>query len=104
MARLIGVFGGTFDPPHIGHLILADSARAVYDPPLEKILWVLAADPPHKIGNPITPVDIRVEMVLAAIAGSPHFAVSKADMDRPGPHYSVDMLEWLRQRITEKIE
>jgi len=96
MAGLIGVFGGTFDPPHIGHLILAGEAQAALD--LERVLWVVTAWPPHKPEEPISPVERRVEMVQAAIAGGPAFELSRADIDRPGPHYAVDTVRWLRQR------
>lgn len=96
MAGLIGIFGGTFDPPHLGHLILADQALNGLGERLEKILWVVAADPPHKPDEPLSPVDQRVAMVQAAIAGNPDFEISFADIQRPGPHYSVDLLRLLR--------
>lgn len=96
MAGLTGVFGGTFDPPHIGHLVLASEAQAALD--LERVLWVLTAQPPHKPDEPISPVTIREEMVRSAIAGVPAFEFSRADIDRPGPHYAVDTIRWLNQR------
>ncbi|MEW6568755.1 MAG: nicotinate-nucleotide adenylyltransferase [Chloroflexota bacterium] len=96
MAGLIGVFGGTFDPPHIGHLVLASEARAALG--LERVLWVVTAQPPHKPYEPITPVDIRLEMVEAALAGNAAFEPSRAEIDRPGPHYAVDTLRWLNER------
>ncbi|MBI4771423.1 MAG: adenylyltransferase/cytidyltransferase family protein [Chloroflexi bacterium] len=61
----IGVFGGTFDPPHSGHLRLVEAARTQLK--LDKVLWVLTADPPHKIENHISPVADRLAMVLATI-------------------------------------
>lgn len=96
MARLTGVFGGTFDPPHHGHRILADEARHAFG--LEKVLWVVTALPPHKPGRPISPIEVRVQMVQAAIAGDPGFELSRADIDRPGPHYTLDTLRWLSDR------
>jgi nicotinate-nucleotide adenylyltransferase len=93
---LIGVFGGTFDPPHLGHLILADEGRWVLG--LEKVLWVVTADPPHKPEWPVSPIEARVAMVEAAISGDPYFELSRADIDRPGPHYAVGTLEWLAER------
>lgn len=90
MAQL-GVLGGTFDPPHIGHLILAEVARTSLD--LETVLWVVAADPPHKQGQVLTPVVHRLQMVGLAIQNNPAFRLSTADIDRPGPHYTVDMLK-----------
>ena len=96
MARLIGVFGGTFDPPHLGHLILADEARCALH--LERVLWVVTAQPPHKPDRPISPVETRVAMVAAAIEGDPGFELSAADMDRPGPHYAEGTLDWLSEQ------
>ncbi len=86
----IGILGGTFDPPHIGHLILSEVARDSLD--LEWVLWVVAADPPHKQGLPVTSVAHRLEMVRLATAGNDSFQVSTVDVDRPGPSYTVDTL------------
>jgi len=94
MAGLIGVFGGTFDPPHLGHLILAEAGRQALG--LDRVLWVVTAQPPHKPKEARTPVDTRLALVEAAIAGNPGFQVSRADVDRPPPHYAVGTLEWLR--------
>lgn len=96
MARLIGVFGGTFDPPHFGHLRLAGEARRTLL--LEKVLWVVTAFPPLKPNPPIASIDLRLEMVRAALDGEPAFELSLADVDRPAPHYAVGTLEWLRAR------
>jgi nicotinate-nucleotide adenylyltransferase len=96
MARLTGVFGGTFDPPHRGHLTLAEKAQPALD--LDRVLWVVTAQPPHKPGEPITPVEHRVAMVEAAIRGHPGFELSWADIERPAPHYAVDTLRWLSDR------
>lgn len=95
MDRLIGVFGGTFDPPHLGHLILADEGRSALA--LDKVLWVVAGQPPHKRDLTITGVDQRLEMVRAAITGNPSFEASRADIDRPAPHYTTGTLRWLRE-------
>ncbi|OGT28414.1 MAG: nicotinate (nicotinamide) nucleotide adenylyltransferase [Gammaproteobacteria bacterium RBG_16_66_13] len=96
MAGLTGVLGGTFDPPHLGHRILADEARFQLD--LDRVLWVVTAQPPHKPDVRLSPADVRAEMVVAAVGGDPHFEVSRADLDRPGPHFSVDTLAWLSSR------
>lgn len=93
---MIGVFGGTFDPPHLGHLVLADEGRAACG--LSRVLFVVTGQPPHKPHEPISPLDARLAMVEAAIAGNPSFVISRADIDRPGPHYAVDTLRWLAGR------
>lgn len=93
----LGVLGGTFDPPHYGHLILAEQAREQLA--LDRVLWVPAADPPHKQGKPITAVEHRVEMVTFAIAGNPAFQLSSVDISRAGPHYTLDMLHLLREQF-----
>ena len=93
----IGVFGGTFDPPHIGHQILGMEA---YDElRLDQLYWVLAPQPPHKLGMRITPLDIRIEMVQAAIDEDRIFKFSSADIDRPGPHYVVDTMRTFRSQF-----
>jgi len=101
MAGLTGVFGGTFDPPHLGHLILADEARMSLG--LERVLWVVTGDPPHKSDRMISPAALRWEMVQAAIGDTPAFERSSVDLDRPGPHYAVDTLEALRRQGHERL-
>lgn len=91
----LGVLGGTFDPPHCGHLILAEQAREQFS--LDCVLWVPAADPPHKQGRPITPVRHRLEMLSLAIADNPAFELSLVDVSRPGPHYTADMLALIQE-------
>jgi nicotinate-nucleotide adenylyltransferase len=82
------LFGGTFDPPHLGHLILAECA--IDGLALSQVLFILAADPPHKRDQPISSVEHRLAMLQLAIADNPRFTLSRIDLDRPGPHYSVD--------------
>jgi nicotinate-nucleotide adenylyltransferase len=89
----IGIFGGTFDPPHLGHLILAAEARAQFG--LDRLLWVLTPDPPHKQDQPIAPLEHRLAMVKLAIADDPSFELSTVEMDRPGPHYALDTVKIL---------
>ncbi len=89
----IGIFGGTFDPPHIGHLVLA--SEAVQQLNLSRLLWVLAPEPPHKLEQPITSLPHRLEMLKRTIAENPSFEISRIEIDRPGPHYTVDMLRLL---------
>jgi len=92
---LIGVFGGTFDPPHIGHLILAVEAHLQLE--LERVLWVLTADPPNKPEAPLTATEIRLEMLKTSIGNRPEFELSRVDIDRPGPHFAVDTLRLLSE-------
>jgi len=91
----IGIFGGTFDPPHLGHLILA--AEAYHQLKLEKLLFVLTSDPPHKQDILISPFPERLAMLEAAIADNPTFALSRVEVDRPGPHYTVDTMRLLKK-------
>jgi nicotinate-nucleotide adenylyltransferase len=89
----LGVFGGTFDPIHLAHLAVAESARDSLG--LARVLFIPAGVPPHKPGQPITPAPDRLAMVEAAIAGNPAFEASRIELDRPGPSYTVDTLEAL---------
>ncbi len=90
----LGVFGGTFDPPHVGHLILAAEVRAQLA--LDRILWVLTPEPPHKQGQAITPLAQRLAMLQFAVQDDPAFEISLVDIERPAPHYSLDTLRCLR--------
>jgi nicotinate-nucleotide adenylyltransferase len=92
----IGVFGGTFDPPHLGHMILAMEAYAQLH--LDKLLWVLTPDPPHKRGQEISPVDMRLELSLAALKNEPLFELSRVELDRPGPQYVSDTMRILGEQ------
>lgn len=96
VTRRIGIFGGTFDPPHIGHLILAAEARDQLH--LDRVLWVVTPDPPHKTGRSITPLPIRLELIQAAVAGDAGFEISRVEIDRPSPQYSVDTVQILAQQ------
>lgn len=95
MIRL-GIFGGTFDPPHLAHLILADEACDQMH--LTKVLWVLTPYPPHKEGKPITPWLHRLEMLKRAISDNNSFELCSVDIDRPPPHYAVDTMNILKQQ------
>ncbi|MCP4517415.1 MAG: nicotinate (nicotinamide) nucleotide adenylyltransferase [Delftia sp.] len=94
--KRLGVLGGTFDPPHYGHLTLADTARVQLR--LQRVLFAPAGQPPHKPKNQPSPVVHRLAMVQAALADAaePAFCLSRVDVDRPGPHYTVDTLSLLR--------
>jgi nicotinate-nucleotide adenylyltransferase len=93
VAGSLGVLGGTFDPIHVAHLALAQEAAESLG--LERILFVPAGSPPHKPGVAITPGADRLAMVRLAIAGNDRFEVSRLELDRDGPSYTVDTLEAL---------
>lgn len=92
----IGILGGTFDPPHLGHLYLAKTAME--NAGLGKVLWVITPVPPHKLDEKITPYEIRLEMVKAEIDSFAAFELCTIEAERPGPHYAVDTVRLLRQR------
>ncbi len=92
----IGIFGGTFDPPHIGHLIVADEVRSALK--LDKVLFIPASRSPHKQGRRITPAAQRLKLVAHAVAGNPNFLVSDLEVKRGGVSYTVDTLEELHRR------
>jgi nicotinate-nucleotide adenylyltransferase len=96
MSERIGIFGGTFDPPHLGHLILSSEARSQLR--LTRLLWVLTPNSPHKIGNSITDLSQRLEMVQCAIGDEPTFELSTIEFERPAPQYTVDTLDILKRQ------
>lgn len=98
----IGVFGGTFDPIHIGHLILAEEAW--FQLKLDCVYLVPAGDPPHKQDRRLTLVEHRIRMAELATAEIDYLQVSRIDADRPGPHYTVDMVRLLRQQVGPAVE
>lgn len=93
----LGLFGGTFDPPHIGHLIVAQDALAALA--VERIVFIPAALPPHKRDRDVTPAPLRLAMLRAATAGNPHFEVDPIELERAGPSWTVDTLRaWARRQ------
>jgi len=90
----LGVFGGTFNPVHLGHLRAAEEVREALE--LDQVLFMPAKLPPHKPGSGIAPPDVRLDLVRRAVSGNPGFAVSDREVRRPGPSYSVDTLTELR--------
>jgi nicotinate-nucleotide adenylyltransferase len=93
----VGVFGGTFDPPHLGHLALAERARDQLG--LERVWFVPAADPPHKRDRAKSPFPHRLAMTRLAVRGNPAFKVSDLESRRAGPSYTVETLRAMRQRF-----
>lgn len=91
----IGVLGGTFDPPHVGHLWLASLAADALD--LDRVLFMPAAQPPHKRDRPVTAAAHRLLMTRLAIHGDPLFELSIIEMERSGASYTVDSLQLLQR-------
>jgi nicotinate-nucleotide adenylyltransferase len=98
----LGVLGGTFDPPHNGHLQIAHTALTQLS--LARVLFAPTHHPPHKNVTHHTPIEHRLEMVRLAIAPYPHFVLSRVDVDRAGPTYTVDTLRILRAQYGEAVE
>ena len=87
----LGLMGGTFDPVHYGHLVIAEETRLVFG--LDRVDFVTSADPPHKKGYEITPAEHRYAMTLLATASNPFFRVSRREIERAGPSYSIDTIQ-----------
>jgi nicotinate-nucleotide adenylyltransferase len=94
--RRVGLLGGTFDPIHYGHLVIAEEVRTVLH--LAEMVFVPAGHPPHKPGRIVTEAQHRLAMLELAIASNPHFTISLVDLERPGPSYTVETLQVLRQQ------
>jgi nicotinate-nucleotide adenylyltransferase len=93
--KRMGVIGGTFDPVHYGHLVIAEEVYAALE--LDEMVFVPSGQPPHKPDRVVTASAHRVAMLERAIADNPHFSLSRIDVDRPGPSYTVDTLRLLRE-------
>ena len=98
-SRRIGILGGTFDPPHLGHLLIAESARTALG--LEAVWFLPAGEPWLKSGQCITPGPQRRRMVELAIADNPHFALCDLELRRDGPSYTADTLGELRAQLPD---
>ncbi|CEA08329.1 Nicotinate-nucleotide adenylyltransferase [Arthrobacter saudimassiliensis] len=91
----LGVMGGTFDPIHHGHLVAASEVAAEFD--LDEVVFVPTGEPWHKSDQVVSPAEHRYLMTVVATASNPRFTVSRVDIDRPGPTYTIDTLRDLRQ-------
>lgn len=100
--RRIGVFGGTFNPIHNGHLLIAEAAREEYG--LEKVIFVPTSHPPHKDSRGIAANQLRYDMVRLAIEDNPFFFVSDVELVRAGPSYTVDTMRYFHERYPEDTE
>lgn len=95
----IGILGGTFDPPQMGHLILAEYSRETLQ--MDHILFVPVADHPVKLGETRLPIKHRLAMLELAIKDNPNFSISRVDIDREGPHYSADTVSVIREQYPD---
>ena len=96
---ILGILGGTFNPVHMGHLIMADDARDQLA--LDRVLWVLTPKPPHKNWAAVIDAQLRLEMLAIAIKDQPAFEVSLVDINRAPPYYAVDTMQLLRRQYPE---
>lgn len=99
--RRIGILGGTFDPPHVGHLWLATLAADAMD--LDRVLFMPARQPPHKEGQEVTHVAHRLVMTRLAIANDPLFELCTIELERAGPSYTIDTVEELARRYEPDV-
>jgi nicotinate-nucleotide adenylyltransferase len=97
----IGILGGTFDPPHVGHLWLGTLAADAVG--LDRVLFMPAAQPPHKAGRLVTRATDRLIMTRLAIAGDPAFELCTIEMERPGPSYTIDSVEQLQAQYGAEV-
>jgi nicotinate-nucleotide adenylyltransferase len=99
-AGLLGVFGGTFNPIHLGHLRAAEQVVEILG--LDRMLFVPAADPPHKREEALAPAELRLAWVRRAVAGNKRFEVDALELGRRGPSFSVDTLREIGARVAPK--
>lgn len=101
-AKRIGVMGGTFDPIHYGHLVTGEGACAEFA--LDQVLFVPAGQPPHKAAYEVSPAHHRYMMTVLATLSNPRFHVSRVDIDREGPSYTIDTLRLLKDQCGDECE
>lgn len=94
--RRVGLLGGTFDPIHIAHLIIAEEVYSQLK--LDEMIFIPAGNPPHKLANRRTEARHRLAMVELATSTNPHFSISHIEMHRPGPSYTADTLRLLKEQ------
>jgi len=102
LAGPVGLFGGSFDPPHLAHLSLARTALQQLG--LAELRWLPAGQPWQKAGRPLAAREHRLAMVQALVAGEPRCVVDPTELDRPGPSYMIDTVEALQSRFPERRE
>jgi nicotinate-nucleotide adenylyltransferase len=94
------LFGGTFDPPHIGHLLVAQTVCEAEN--FDKVLFIPAYQPPHK--DDITPVDERLKMLELAVEGNPNFEISDVELKRKGVSYTIDTVRFIKEEMRLKSQ
>lgn len=97
--KRVGILGGTFDPPQMGHLILAEYSRETLN--MDHILFVPVADHPVKKGETRLRIDHRLAMLELAVEDNEYFSISRVDIDREGPHYSADTVNIIQEQYPE---
>lgn len=102
MSQRIGLYGGSFDPIHFGHLISARSLAEQLG--LDRVVLIPSARPPHKQGVPMTPAEDRLAMARLAVEGDPAFGVSEIELQREGPSYTFDTIAEFRRVVGPDIE
>ncbi len=98
-SRRLAVMGGTFDPIHYAHLLIAEDVRRRFQ--LPQVLFMPSGSPPHKKDYEVSSAEDRYIMALLATCGNPHFSVSRLEIDRPGPSYTIDTLRRLKDELGE---
>ena len=98
MMRL-GIFGGTFNPFHLGHLLLAETAREALS--LDRVVFIPTRQPPHKRAHDLLPGPVRMKLIELAIRDHPAFVVSDIELQREGPSYSIDTVKTLRNQLPQ---
>jgi len=100
--RRVGVMGGTFDPIHYGHLVAASEVASLFA--LDEVVFVPTGQPWQKVERQISPAEDRYLMTVIATASNPRFSVSRVDIDRPGPTYTIDTLRDLGQALDDDVQ
>ena len=100
--KRVGIMGGTFDPIHIGHLVIAEAARETLG--LSQVIFIPAAQPPHKTGRKVAAAEHRLRLTQLAVEGNPHFCALDLEMRREGPSYSYDTLRALVEEHGESTD
>lgn len=99
--KKIAIMGGTFDPIHYGHLIVAEAVRDEFD--IDKILFIPSGNPPHKSDKKVTPANLRYTMTFLATMTNPHFEVSSLEIDRIGYSYTIDTIMQLKKFLKDSL-